>query len=233
MPNVTRPCETHPDLVSFKYPLRYFSESLRYRRKVKVVAIGSSSTAGVLPVLPYPPRLEFLLQRKFEFYGRMIDVLNRGIGGQEAPEELSRLETDVIDETPALVIWQVGTNAVYRSASYNPDEVRKAIAVGLDWLAGLQMDVVLMDLQYTQAMVDQLDLSRAMVDRIKSIGEKAGVNVFNRFALMKRWVDDGIPIFDLDDGENAHLHTGEWATNCLAHALADSVEGAVSSASLT
>ena len=47
-----------------------------------------------------------------------------------------------------------------------------------------------------------------MVDRIKSIGEKAGVNVFNRFALMKRWVDDGIPIFDLDDGENAHLHTG-------------------------
>ena len=94
MPNVTRPCETHPDLVSFKYPLRYFSEALRYRRKVKVVAIGSSSTAGVLPVLPYPPRLEFLLRRKFEFYGRMIDVLNRGIGGQEAPEELSRLETD-------------------------------------------------------------------------------------------------------------------------------------------
>jgi hypothetical protein len=28
----------------------------------------------------------------------MIDVLNRGIGGQEAPEELSRFEPDVIAE---------------------------------------------------------------------------------------------------------------------------------------
>jgi hypothetical protein len=227
MPDATRPCETHPDLVSFKYPLRYFKESLRYRRKIRMVAIGSSSTAGVLPVLPYPPRLEFLLRRKFEFYGRMIDMLNRGISGQESPEELSRLETDVIDETPALVIWQVGTNAVYRSTSYNPDEVGKSIAVGLDWLAGLQMDVVLMDLQYTQAMVDQLERSKAMVERIKGVGEKAGVNVFSRFALMKRWVDDGIPIFDLDDGENTHLHTGEWATNCITHALSDAIERAV------
>jgi len=163
----------------------------------------------------------------------MVDVLNRGIGGQESPEELSRLETDVIDETPALVIWQVGTNAVYRSASYNPDEVGKAIAVGLNWLAGLQMDVVLMDLQYTQAMVDQLDQSKAMVDRIRGIGERAGVNVFNRFALMKRWVDDGTPIFDLDDGESTHLHTGEWATNCIAHALADTIERAVDITSAT
>jgi acyl-CoA thioesterase-1 len=229
MPDATRPCETHPDLVSFKYPLRYFKEALRYRRKVKVVAIGSSSTAGVLPVLPYPPRLELLLRNKFNFYGRMIDVLNRGIKGQESPEELSRLETDVIDETPALVIWQVGTNAVYRSASYNPDEVGEAITVGLDWLAGLQMDVVLMDLQYTQVMVDQahLEQSNAMVKRITAIGEKAGVNVFRRFALMKRWVDDGIPILDLDDGENSHLHTGEWATNCITHALSDAIERAV------
>jgi acyl-CoA thioesterase I len=233
MPDATRPCETHRDLVSFKYPLRYFKEALRYRRKVRIVAIGSSSTAGVLPVLPYPPRLELLLRRNFKFYGRMIDVLNRGIGGQESPEELSRLETDVIDETPALVIWQVGTNAVYRNLSYNPDEVGKAIAVGLDWLAGLQMDVVLMDLQYTQAMVDQLDRSEAMVERIKAIGEKAGVNVFSRFALMKRWVDDGIPIFDLDDGENTHLHTGEWATNCITHALFGAIERAVELDSVT
>ncbi len=45
----------------------------------------------------------------------MIDVLNRGMGGQEAPiDELARFEPDVIGEAPALVIWQVGTNAVFR-----------------------------------------------------------------------------------------------------------------------
>ena len=90
MPDSTRPCETHPDLVKFKYPLPHFREALRHQRKVKVVAIGSSSTAGVAPVLPYPPRLEMRLRRKFfgrtseVFYGRMIDVLNRGISGQES-----------------------------------------------------------------------------------------------------------------------------------------------------
>jgi acyl-CoA thioesterase-1 len=94
------------------------------------VAIGSSSTAGADDILPFPPRLEVLLRQGF--YGRMIDVLNRGIGGQEAPEELSRFESDVIGEAPALVIWQVGTNAVYRNQDYNPDEVKAAIEVGLD-----------------------------------------------------------------------------------------------------
>jgi acyl-CoA thioesterase-1 len=231
MPDMTRPCETHPDLVKFRYPLPHFREALRHQRKIKVVAIGSSSTAGVAPVLPYPPRLEMLLRHKF--YGRMIDVLNRGISGQESPEELSRLETDVIDEVPVLVVWQVGTNAVYRNISYNPDEVGEAIAVGLEWLAGLPIDVVLMDLQYTKALFDQLERSTSMVQRIAAVGEKAGVNVFNRFALMKRWVDDGAPILDMDDGADSHLHTSEWATNCLTQALFESIARAVEEAGVT
>src|SRR4051812_33345409 len=110
MPDAPPPCQTHPDLVHFKHPLPHLKEALKRKRKIKVVAIGSSSTSGVERVLPYPPRLELFLRQKF--YGRMIDVINRGIGGQESPEELSRFVTDVIDEAPALVIWQVGTNAV-------------------------------------------------------------------------------------------------------------------------
>ena len=83
----------------------------------------------------------------------MIDVLNRGIGGQEAPEELARFEPDVIGEAPALVIWQVGTNAVFHDEVYNLDDVGGCDRAGLDWLAGLATDVVLMDLQYTTAII--------------------------------------------------------------------------------
>ena len=64
---------------------------------------------------------------------------------------MSRFEPDVIAEAPALVIWQVGTNAVFHKEVYNLDEVAAAIAAGLDWLADLPMDVVLMDLQYATA----------------------------------------------------------------------------------
>ena len=119
-----RPCDTHPDLVAFKYPLPHLTQSLKRQRRTRIVAIGSSSTAGADGILAYPCRLEMMLRERF--YGRMIDVLNRGIGGQEAPEELSRFESDVIGEAPSLVIWQVGTNAVFHD--YNPDEVTAAIA---------------------------------------------------------------------------------------------------------
>jgi hypothetical protein len=226
MNDAPRRCETHPDLTNFRYGLPHLKAALQSKRKVRIVAIGSSSTAGVAPVLPFPPRLELRLRKEKRFFGRMIDVVNRGIGGQEAPEELSRFQTDVFDEMPDLVIWQVGTNAIYHN--YNLDEVAGAIEFGLQWLAGLPADVVLMDLQYTQAMVDKIVASKDMVARIAAAAENADadVNVFRRFALMQRWVDDDhVPIGDLQEGGN--LHTGEWATDCITRALFDAIRLAV------
>jgi acyl-CoA thioesterase I len=122
------------DLFNFRYSLPNLTESLKKQRKIKIVAIGSSSTAGEADVLPYPPRLEMLLRDRF--HDRMIDVLNRGIGGQEAPRELLRFETDVVVEPPPLVIWQVGTNAVFRKDEFRFDDVVAAIVAGLRRLAG-------------------------------------------------------------------------------------------------
>jgi acyl-CoA thioesterase I len=226
MTDAPRPCNPHLDLVGFKHPLPRLTESLKQQRKIKIVAIGSSSTAGVNGVLPYPQRLESLLRERY--YGRMIDVLNRGISGQESPEELSRLECDVIAEAPQLVIWQVGTNSVYRKQDYDFGEVQNAIAAGLSWLAHLPMDVVLMDLQYTKAIVDHVDLAEDIEARILAVSETAEVNVFRRWALMKRWCNDGgIPLSEMDDGVEPHLHTGEWATRCLSQALDLAIGGAV------
>ncbi len=223
MPDPSRP-NLHPELLDFDYPLPHLRKALKRQRKIKVVAIGSSSTAGVDRILPYPPRLELVLRQTFQ--GRMIDVLNRGIGGQEAPEELSRFESDVIAEAPTLAIWQVGTNAIYRNLDYDPKDVTTAIAVGLDWLADLPMDVVLMDLQYTRALVgaDKIASSIDMVSSISTIGRRANVNVFRRFALMQRWLDDGFELPELDDG--GQLHTSEWATAGVAQALFNSMIGA-------
>jgi acyl-CoA thioesterase I len=214
----TRPCQSHLDDFRFQYPLPRFKDALQQKRKIKVVALGSSSTAGADGILPYPPRLEMLLRQ--HFFGRMIDVINRGIGGQEAPEEMSRIEADVVAEAPALVIWQVGTNAVCKS--YNPDEVRATLAVGLDILAPLPIDVVLMDSQYTRAIVepaDTLKFANTIMSLISEVAARKQVNLFRRFALMRRWVDDMIPLAELDDGADAHLHTSEWATNCVTRAL--------------
>ena len=101
----------------------------------------------------------------------MIDVINRGIGGRKRPSELSRFESDVIAEAPALVIWQVGTNAVFRNRSrYSSTRSWPRSRPGCDRLADLPMDVVLMDLQYTTAIVtpEKKPLSDIMVTRYPS-----------------------------------------------------------------
>jgi hypothetical protein len=224
MADAPRICDTAPDLVNFKFRLPRLKEAIRRKRKIKIIAIGSSSTAGEGHIVPYPCRLELALRDGF--HGSMIDVLNRGIGGQEAPSELSRFEPDVIDEMPALVIWQVGTNAVFRLGEFSFDDVEASIATGLDWLADLPIDVVLMDLQYTTGVIatvvnPDIKFAEDMVSRIARVADKAGVNVFRRFALMKRWSVDGlVPMSELiDPTDNDKLHMGDWATNCMTQAL--------------
>src|SRR5207247_9638806 len=122
------------------------------RRRAKSVAIASSTTAGHGNIEAYPERLKSFLQT--EYPKVEIAMVNKGIGGQEAPIELQRFDADVIAEKPDLVIWQVGTNAVWQSPNQKPpppslDETTRAIRDGLIKLrAETRADVILMDLQY-------------------------------------------------------------------------------------
>jgi hypothetical protein len=235
MPAAPRICDPHADLFNFRHSLPNLTESLKKRRKIKIVAIGSSSTAGEADIVPYPSRLEMLLRGRL--HHRLIDVLNRGLSGQEAPSELSRFEPDVFAETPALVIWQVGTNAVFRKDEFNFDDVMVAVAAGLRWLKELPIDVVMMDLQYTPAVVDgeKLKLSEQLVGRIAQAAEDSEVNVFRRFDLMRHWVvQDGLSIAELvREGDPLKLHMSDWATNCATTALAQSIMARVEAAGVT
>ena len=106
------PSQIPVEPIPFEHGLTRFAQSLT-RGRAKIVAIGSSSTAGHGNIKPYPERLLSLLQAKYP--NARITMVNQGIGGQEAPIELERFDTDVIAEKPDLVIWQVGTNAVWQS----------------------------------------------------------------------------------------------------------------------
>lgn len=126
-PNLEIPAFHSP----FEHRLSHFAQKFDATGPVKLVAIGSSSTAGEGRIAPYSYRLESALSNSNnwpsnganQFKNRMIDVLNRGTSGDEAPGERARLQTDVIDENPSLVIWQVGTNAVWKA--FNLDAVVK------------------------------------------------------------------------------------------------------------
>jgi acyl-CoA thioesterase I len=212
-----RPRDLHPEITKLDHELRYFKESLLSRRKIKVVAIGSSSVAGEGDVIPFPARLELALRKRYP--DRMIDVINRGIGGQEAPEEAARFGSDLIDEAPVLAIWQVGTNAIYHRDLYDPGRVAGTIATALSWLKALPMDVILMDLQYAPALLGAKEKdTRTIVGLISAVAVAAPVNLFRRFALMEQWVTkDGVDQAVLIGPDG--VHQTEIATDCVTQAL--------------
>jgi acyl-CoA thioesterase I len=230
-----RPCDTHADLFNFAHSLPNLTKSFKQRGKVKIVAIGSSSTAGDGDIVPYPERLAMLMREHFRNY--TIDVLNRGVGGQEATTELLRFEPDVLAEEAALVIWQVGTNAVFRKDEFDSDEVIAAIVMGLRRLAERSIDVVIMDSQYVPAVVDgeKLKLSDDLVARIARLAEDARVNVFRRFDLMRHWViQDGLSIGEMvHECDQLKLHMSDWATDCVTRALFQLIRGRLEAEGVT
>lgn len=227
--------------IPFEYGLTRFARSLT-RGQAKIVAIGSSTTAGEGDIEPYPARLLRFLQTDYPNGG--ITMINKGIGGQEAPVQLQRLDTDVIAEAPDLVIWQIGTNAVWQSPSLIPpppsfNATTSAIRDGLVKLRNqTQADVVLMDLQYLPAMLTPVKKEKAiaMVQAISELARDAGVNVFRRFAFMQSLIQIERVSFDrmVNPTDEKMLHHSEWATHRVAWAvklaIVDGVDRAQSSA---
>jgi lysophospholipase L1-like esterase len=218
------PSQIPVEPIPFEYDLTRFAQSLRGR--AKIVAIGSSSTVGHGTIRPYPERLLSFLQAQYP--NAKITMVNQGIGGQEAPLEFQRFDTDVIAEKPDLVIWQVGTNAIWQSPNAIPpppsfDETTSAIREGLVKLRNqTQADVILMDLQYVPAVLTPAKKDKA-VAMVKAISELArdGVNVFRRFAFMKGLSEVEQVSFDrmVDPADEHRLHDSDWATHRVAWAM--------------
>jgi acyl-CoA thioesterase I len=225
-------CDAPAELIDLSHPLVRFADSVARGRLIKIVTIGSSSTAGdgaSAPVATYPSQLQAELRRRLP--ANAVEVINKGQGGQEAPDEVARFKTDVIAEEPKLVIWQVGTNAVWKD--YYFDEVEAAIYRGLGRLKQLDADVILMDLQYAPAVIDAAAKTRAeqMVALIASAAAKEQVGLFRRFALMRHWhVDKHIPFEQMiSNFDGNQLHQNDWSYACVAKALAEAITYSIGS----
>jgi len=211
--------------LAFRHPMRSLSGRLAGVGSIKIVTIGSSTTAGEGGIVPYPQRLENALRERYP--GRNFDVLNRGVGGEEAPDEVKRMQRDVIDDRPSVVIWQVGTNAAWKGQDLAA--VAKSIADGLQMLSQLGADVILMDVQYVPALLvpEKRQAAERIVDLIATAAERATfpVNVFQRYDLMRRWHDTECISFDriVDSGDGDRLHHSDWSARRMAEALADTM----------
>lgn len=231
MPDNLPTFENPSAFVDLRFPLMRLRQAFEGKGPVRIVAMGSSSTAGRGDVVPYPYRLEMYLRQYFKDVLHRtdirIDVLNRGIGGQEANEELGRFETDIFPDDPALVIWQVGTNAVFHNDQYDVDVVAGNIRKGLAQLRARGFEVLVIDPQYTTKMLwdDRAELSDKMVRLIREAADEAEVSLFQRWALMRHWhVQDNVSFEQLvDTTDPDKLHQSNWSTQQVSLALKDSI----------
>jgi lysophospholipase L1-like esterase len=217
-------CTVAADQARFDQPLPRVALRLAGGLPIKVVAIGSSSTAGAgasTPANSYPSRLEAELNRHFP--GHDLSVINRGVNGEEAPDMVARFDAGVIAENPHLVIWQVGTNSLLRDRPLDPRGL--VLHEGLARLKAIRADVVLMDPQFAPKVIAKADHD-AVVEQIDSIAKEEKVGHLHRYAIMRRWhEDDHMPFgaFVSPDG----LHMNDWGYSCLARWLGVAIaEGA-------
>ncbi|UWU88965.1 SGNH/GDSL hydrolase family protein [Bradyrhizobium sp. CB1015] len=218
-------------IVDLTYPLMRLRQALDGKGPVRIVAMGSSSTAGRADVVPYPYRLEMYLRQYFKDVvprpDIRIDVLNRGKGGEEANEELGRFEADIFREGPALVIWQVGTNAVFHNEKYDVDIVAGNIREGLAQLRARGFEVLVIDPQFVTKMLwdDRAELADKMVRLIREAANEAEVNLFQRWSLMRHWhVQNNVSLEQLiDTGDPDKLHQNDWSTQQVSLALKNAI----------
>jgi len=214
-------CPDEPVMPPLSLP--HLKDALERDEPIVIVALGSSSTSGSMASdanHAYPAVLQKALSHVLP--EAHIAVINRGIAGQDATEEVARLDSDVIAIKPQLVIWQVGANSALRDA--DPSLFRHVVVAGVNKLRNAHADVVLMDNQRAPRILNaprHLVIDQALAD----IAAETGASLFPRSTLMDAWRRDGRPyeLFISRDG----LHHNDLGYHCIATALAAEIKASL------
>ena len=224
------PCGAPTEITRLDLPLSRVARKLAGGEALKIIAIGSSSTAGAgasSPAMSYPSRLAVELQQLFP--GHPISVLNRGVNGEVARDMMARLDESVIAEKPDLVLWQVGTNSVLRDHPLEP--AGALINEGVARFKQAGADVVLVDPQFAPKVIAKPEV-QTMVGMISAAAKAGKADVFHRFAVMRYWREKAAIPFETFISAD-ELHMNDWSYGCVAKLLASSIAEAATRATVT
>jgi lysophospholipase L1-like esterase len=213
-----RLCSAPPGIDALEHPPTHIRERITKGLPLKIIAIGSSSTFGTgasSPAAAYPSRLEAELKAKLP--GLPITVLNKGIGGEEANQMAARFDADVIDESPDLVLWQVGSNSVLQDHPAPGEIIRR----GVEKLKASGTEVILVNPQYAPKIISRPGVGQS-VDVITATAHDEEVGLFDRFSVMRYWVETEHMAFEQFLSPDL-LHMNDWSYACIAKLLASAI----------
>ena len=223
--NILTPvCQVPDGEIASEAPLRHLPAILQTQTRPRVLAIGSSSTAGVGATSPYntyPAQLEAILERLLKNVD--LEMFNRGVSGEVALTTAERLKQEVERLRPHLVLWQVGTNSLLRGDPIAPH--RSLLHGGIVRLKAINSDIVLIDPQYAPRVIARPNAD-GMIKLLQETARFETVNLFRRFALMRHWHQVERMPFEafLSPDE---LHMNDFSYGCVARALGSAIAEAL------
>ncbi|HUO55000.1 MAG TPA: GDSL-type esterase/lipase family protein [Rhodoblastus sp.] len=192
-----------------------FFKAIRKEGRVRVVAIGSSSTEGVgasNPAANYPSQLRDMLEKALPV--EAVEVVNLGVGGEKAAETVARLREEIPRLGPDLVVWQVGTNDGL--AGVPPKQYEATLRDALRFLKGGEADVLLVGMQWSRKLVVNPNYN-AIRDVTARVAREEGVTLVSRYEAMRQFGETtGREEFTGPD----HLHMNDRGYRCLAEQIA-------------
>lgn len=184
---------------------------------VKIMAFGSSSTAGIGASSirrSYPVQLQEILQKALR--GVDARIINRGVSGELAIATAKRIRDEVAIEKPDVVLWQVGTNDAITGVP--PEEFRETVRSTIAWLKQNNIDAVLVGLQYTPTSARN-ERYFAIRSVLRGIATTENVLYVRRFVAMQYIVTHAHT--ELVTSDNLHLN--DLGYRCMAEHVARGV----------
>lgn len=210
-------CTAHRPMLKVNDTLERTAERLATGAPLTILAIGSSTTAGVgasAPGAGYPLQFERLVEAALP--GIEVRMHVSGVGGETAAQTLVRLEQQLAIVQPDLVLWQVGTNDAL--ADVHEDAFRQLIEHGVASVLAIGADLVLIDQQFYPTISRPARYER-FVSIVDDVGTRMKACVFSRYGLMKTWAlhaPGGLRPMLAADG----FHMSDRGYACLAGSLA-------------
>jgi acyl-CoA thioesterase-1 len=190
--------------------------ALQKRNQVKILAIGSSSTAVLgMGHDGTPPLLERILERNIK--GLDIEIINRGFSGELAEAAGERLKIEVALNRPDLVLWQVGTNDAF--AQVPVDSFERSVTTTVKWLKEHNVDVILVGLHYMKQLAknEHYQAIRASLQRITAAESVLRITRYEAMEVLARtFRDSGRP-------EPRDFGLTEAGYNCMAQYVARAI----------
>ncbi len=220
-------CSVPAYLLFADSPLHRAAAAAKRQKTLKIVVIGSGSSqlaGGNGRSYSYPARLEAALKRRLP--GVDVSVVPFARPRQTAGDMARALGKMLVDEKPALVIWQTGTFDAMRGI--DPGSFRETVATGVEKLQAAGSDVILVNMQYSPR-TETIIATGGYADSLRWVAREREVPLFDRMGIMRHWYDTGA--IDLYGGVKDAV-AAKRVHDCIGRALASMIVDAADLESL-